>query len=122
MSRTKSKLPIISFKYRAYPDADVAARLDHALDACRWIYNRLVEEMATARKAGTPMNHSATSARIVTLKKEHPWLNDAVYSKAAQMVSDTLWASITALSEAKKRGRRIGKLRFKSQFRYRTLN
>lgn len=122
MSRTKSKLPIISFKYRAYPEPDVAERLDTALDACRWIYNQLLEEMAAAKKAGTPMRASETQARIVTLKQENPWLNDAVYSKAAQMVNNTIWANITALSEARKRGRKTGKLRFKGAFRYRTLN
>lgn len=115
-------MPIISYKYRAYPDGEVTARLDHALDACRWIYNQILEEMAAAKKAGTPMDRSATAARIVTLKQENPWLNDAVYSKAAQMVSDMIWASIKGLAEAKKRGRKIGYLRFKSQFRYRTLN
>ena len=39
-----------------------------------------------------------------------------------QMVNYTLWSNIAALSQTKKRGRKIGRLRFKSAFRYRTLN
>jgi len=38
------------------------------------------------------------------------------------MVNYTLWSNIAALSQTKKRGRKIGKLRFKSASRYRTLN
>jgi putative transposase len=39
-----------------------------------------------------------------------------------QMVNYTLWSNIAALSQTKKRGRKIGNLRFKSASRYRTLN
>ena len=38
------------------------------------------------------------------------------------MVNYTLWSNLRALSQTKKRGRTIGKLRFKSASRYRTLN
>jgi putative transposase len=38
------------------------------------------------------------------------------------MVNYTLWSNIAALSQTKKRGHKIGKLRFKSASRYRTLN
>ncbi|MDD4255639.1 MAG: transposase [Methanofollis sp.] len=60
-------------------------------------------------------------ARIVTLKDENPSLK-GVYSKVLQMVNYTLWSNIAGLSQSKKRGRKIGKLRFKGAFRYRTLN
>ncbi|MDK2974681.1 MAG: putative transposase, partial [Methanofollis sp.] len=52
-----------------------------------------------------------TQARIVTLKDENPSLK-GVYSRVLQMVNDTLWSNIAALSQTKKRGRKIGKLRF----------
>ncbi|WP_332448944.1 RNA-guided endonuclease InsQ/TnpB family protein [Methanoculleus sp.] len=38
------------------------------------------------------------------------------------MVNYTLWSNLRALSQTKKRGRKIGNLRFKSASRYRTLN
>lgn len=112
---------LISYKYRAYPDATAEARLNTALDTCRWLYNKLLEECTTAREAGITPAMRGMQARIVTLKEENPFLKD-VYSKVLQMVNYTLWSNIRALSQTKKRGRTIGKLRFKSASRYRTLN
>ncbi|WP_346865805.1 transposase [Methanocalculus sp. MSAO_Arc2] len=62
-----------------------------------------------------------TQARIVTLKEEHPFFK-GVYLKVLQMVNYSLWNNIASLSQMKKRGRKIGKLRFKSASRFRTLN
>jgi putative transposase len=112
---------LISYKYRAYPDATTEVRLNTALDTCRWLYNKLLEECNTAREGGLSPTMRGTQARIVTLKDENPSLK-CVYSKVLQMVNYTLWSNIAALSQTKKRGRKIGKLRFKSAFRYRTLN
>ena len=112
---------LISYKYRAYPDATAEARLNTALDTCRWLYNKLLEECTTAREAWIAPTIRGMQARIVTLKEENPFLKD-VYSKVLQMVNYTLWSNIRALSQTKKRGRTIGKLRFKSASRYRTLN
>ncbi|QSZ68201.1 transposase [Methanofollis aquaemaris] len=112
---------IISYKYRAYPDAPVETRLHETLDTCRWLYNKLLEECNTARENGITPTMRGTQARIVTLKDENPSLK-GVYSKVLQMVNYTLWSNIAALSQTKKRGRKIGKLRFKGTFRYRTLN
>jgi putative transposase len=112
---------ITSYKYRAYPDAAVEARLHEALDTCRWLYNKLLEERNTARERGSPLTMQETQARIITLKDENPALA-GVYSKVLQMVNYTLWSNIRALSETKKNGRKIGKPRFKSASRYRTLN
>ena len=112
---------LISYKYRAYPGAITETRLNGALDTCRWLYNKLLEECTTARENRSPLTMREMQARIVTLKEENPFLKD-VYSKVLQMVNYTLWSNIRALSQTKKRGRKIGKLRFKSSSRYRTLN
>ena len=112
---------IVSYKYRAYPDATTETRLNSALDTCRWLYNKLLEEYNTAREHGFTPTMREMQARIVTLKEENPFLK-GVYSKVLQMVNYTLWSNIAALSQTKKRGRKIGKLRFKSASRYRTLN
>jgi putative transposase len=112
---------IVSYKYRAYPDATTEIRLNAALDTCRWLYNKLLEECNMAGENGITPTMRGTQARIVTLKDENPFLK-GVYSKVLQMVNYTLWSNIAALSQTKKRGRKIGKLRFKGAFRYRTLN
>ncbi|MDD4567755.1 MAG: transposase, partial [Methanoculleus chikugoensis] len=112
---------LLSYKYRAYPGATTETRLNSALDTCRWLYNTLLEECTTAREHGITPTMRGTQARIVTLKEENPFLK-GVYSKVLQMVNYTLWSNIAALSQTQKRGRKIGKLRFKSAVRYRTLN
>jgi len=112
---------LISYKYRAYPDATVEPRLHEALDTCRWLYNKLLEECHTAQEHGSTPTMRGMQARIVTLKDEGPSLK-GVYSKVLQMVNYNLWSNIRALSQTKKRGGKIGNLRFKSASRYRTLN
>ncbi|KAF5067496.1 MAG: transposase [Methanoculleus marisnigri] len=112
---------LLSYKYRAHPDATTEARLNVALDTCRWLYNKLLEECNTARENGLTPTMRGAQARIVTLKNENPSLK-GVYSKVLQMVNYTLWSNIAALSQTKKKGRKIGRLRFKGAFRYRTLN
>ena len=57
---------------------------------------------------------------IVELKKQKPELSD-VYSKVLQMVNYQLWGNICALASMKKKGRKIGKLRFKGKW-FKTLN
>ncbi len=112
---------IVFHKYRAYPDVAAEVRLNVALDTCRWLYNKLLEECNTARENGFTPTMQETQARIATLKEENPFLKD-VYSNVLQMVNSTLWDNIRALSQTKKRGQKIGRLRFKSASRYRTLN
>jgi len=112
---------LISYKYRAYPDTIVETRLIAALDTCRWLYNKLLEECTATRENGITPTMRESQARIVTLKDENTALRE-VYSKVLQMVNYTLWGNIAALSQTKKRGHKIGRLRFKSAFRYRTLN
>ncbi|KAF1077912.1 hypothetical protein MKMG_01168 [Methanogenium sp. MK-MG] len=112
---------IVSYKYRAYPGPVAETQLNVALDTCRWLYNKLLEECNEARACGVPLKKKETQARIVTLKDENPALKE-VYSKVLQMVNYTVWSNIAALSQTKQRGRKVGKLRFRSAFRYRTLN
>ena len=63
---------LISYTYRAYPDAAVEPRLHEALDTCRWLYNKLLEECHTARENGSTPTMRGTQGRIVTLKEENP--------------------------------------------------
>jgi len=81
---------LISYKYRVYPDASTETRLITALDTCRWLYNKLIEECNTARENGITPTMQGMQARIVTLKDENPSLK-GVYSKVLQMVNYTLW-------------------------------
>jgi putative transposase len=112
---------MLSYKYRIYPNRDVEAKLLGALDTCRWLYNKLLEEIEEAKEAGKPLRMYDCHNLIPSLKGENPALCN-VYSKVLQMVSQTLWANIRGLSQLKKNGRHVGRIRFKGAGWYKTLN
>jgi putative transposase len=114
-------MPTLTNKYRIYPNRETDAKLVEALETCRWLYNRLLEEMKTAKEAGKPLRMYDCQNLIPALKAENPALKN-VYSKALQMVNNVLWGNVYGLAEQRKRGRRIGHIRFKGQGWYKTLN
>jgi putative transposase len=111
---------VLSCRFRLYPSKQTEKVLFQHLDLCRWLYNRLLEELNRAKAGGRKLSQKDTQALIVKLKMEKPEL-EQVYSKVLQMVNYQLWSSIRALSVMKNNGRRIGKLRFKGQW-FKTLN
>ncbi len=111
----------LAYKYRLHPTVEAEAKLVEALETCRWLYNRLLEETKKAKEAGSPLRMYDCHNMIPVLREEYPALGD-VYSKVLQMVSQTLWANIRGLSQLKKNGRRIGHIRFKGAGWYKTLN
>ena len=86
-----------------------------AKGVCRLVYNRLLEEY----NAGT-IDHRELSRFLTQLKKVWPELNE-VYSKCLQPEVDRLFANLAAMNEMKKRGRRVGKPRFKSENRFKSF-
>ena len=112
---------IISYRYPIFPSREVEQKLVEALDTCRWLYNRLLEEINKARESGKTLRTYDTQNLIPLLKTENPNLNN-VYSKVLQMVNYTLWSNIKGLSALKKNGRKVGHLRFKGKGWYNTLN
>jgi putative transposase len=103
---------MISYKYPIFPDKTTQQKLAEALDACRWLHNKLLEKMNDARENGIKLKTYDTQNMIPSLKLENPKLN-LVYSKVLQMVNYTLWSNIKGLSTSKKNGRKIGHVRFK---------
>jgi len=113
---------LISYKFRIYPSKTVEAKLMNQLELCRWLYNRLLEEVNKARKEGRKIDWKDTQALIVKLKQEKPELKN-VYSKVLQMVNYQLWSNIKALNELRKKGKKVGWLRYKtSPNSFKTLN
>ncbi len=88
---------LLSYKYRAYPDALTETRLNAALATSRWLCNKLPDECNTSRENGIAPAMRGTRARIVTLKDENPSLK-RVYSKLFQMVNYPLWSDIAAFN------------------------
>ncbi len=121
MLRVKAKKVMLSYKFRLYPNKEVEGRLEEQLEISRWLYNRLLEEINNARKEGRKITQNDTQALIVKLKEENPELKK-VYSKVLQMVNHQLWSNIRALSKLKKKGKKIGRLRYKKKGRFKSLN
>ncbi len=102
-----------NYKFRLYPNKVVETELNGQLDLCRWTYNRLLEELNKARENGVKMKRYDTQKLLVKLKEgEKPELQN-VYSKTLQMVNQQLWNNIHVLAGRKKKGYKIGSLRFK---------
>lgn len=112
---------VISYKYPIFPDKATQQKLAEALDACRWLYNKLLEKMNEARENGIKLTIYETQNMIPSLKLENPKLN-LVYSKALQMVNYTLHSNIASLAALKRNGYEVGPLRFKGYGWYKTLN
>jgi putative transposase len=111
----------LSYKYRTYPNKETEQKLLQSMDTCRWLYNRLLETINKARVEGKPISKNDTQNLIPLLKAENPNLGK-VYSKVLQMVNYTLWANISALAALKKKGKKVGHLRFRGPEWYKTLN
>ncbi len=79
--------------------------------------------MNKAREEGRKISRYDTQALIVKLKQEEkPELNK-VYAKVLQMVNYQLWNNIKALNELRKKGKKVGWLRYKtSPNSFKTLN
>jgi len=111
---------VLSQKFRLCPSRFTEQKLCDHLELCRWLYNRLLEELNVAKSQGLKLSQKEMQHLIIELKKQKPELNQ-VYSKVLQMVNHQLWSNIRALSKMKAKGRKIGKLRFKGAW-FKTLN
>ena len=109
------------YKFRLYPNTKMEKILEEHLEISRWLYNRLLEQINNARKNNVKITQRDTQALIVKLKKEEPEFQK-VYAKVLQMVNYQLWSNIRGLSQLKKNGKKIGKLRYKKKGRWKTLN
>lgn len=108
---------MLSYHFRIYPSKAVQQRFAEQLKICRWLYNRLLEEINKANK----VSKRQTQALIAKLKEEKPVLK-LVYSKVLQMVNYQIWSNIKALAELKKKGKKVGKLRYKGKGRFKSMN
>jgi putative transposase len=97
---------MVSYKYPFIPNKITACKLAENLDACRWLYNRLLQYLNDANEKGIKLKTYDSQNMIPSLKLENPKLN-LVYSKVLQMVNYILWSNIKGLIASKKNGRKI---------------
>jgi len=115
-----SSREMLSYRFRIYPSKTAQQKLSEQLELCRWLYNRLLEELNRSGKENGKVTQRGTQALIVKLKEEMPKLKQ-VYSKVLQMINYQLWSNIKALANLKKNGKKIGRLRFKGNW-FKTMN
>lgn len=102
------------YKFRLYPNKLQEKSLFNQLNLCRFTYNQLLEELSR-NKSKKHIQHY-----IVDLKEKYPELKQ-VYSKTLQYECYRLFSNIKGLSQSKKRGNRIGRLRFKGRDWFKTI-
>jgi transposase len=87
---------MISYKYPIFPNKITQWKLAENLDACRWLYNQLLQDLSVAKEKDIKLKTYDTQNMIPSLKLINPKLN-LVYSKVLQMVNYTLWSNIKGL-------------------------
>jgi len=100
-----------TYKFRLYPSKEQETKLLEALEICRETYNYFLSKIKEKDK----VSRFELQAELPKLKKEKPELNK-VYSKVLQMVLYQLYSNLKALSELKKNGKKVGKLRYKGKW------
>jgi len=107
----------LTYKFRLYPKKEQEERLLETLELCRQIYNYFLAQWNGKEKIPSRFE---LQAQLPKLKKEKPELNK-VYAKTLQMVLHQLYSNLEGLSQLKKNGKKVGKLRFKGKGWYKTF-
>ena len=103
----------LTYKFRLYPSRAQEQKLLAALDRCKWLYNHFLERLNRKEDAKIPSRYEL-QVTLPELKREHPELKQ-VHSKVLQMVLHQLYSNLRALTELKRNGRKVGRLRFKGR-------
>ena len=99
-----------SYKFRLYPSKREEEQLCWTLDKCRFVYNQMLERLNKQKKP----NRIELQSSIPKLKEAYPRLK-SVYSKVLQYEPYRLFSNLVALSRLKKKGKKVGRLRFKGR-------
>jgi len=106
----------ITYKFRLYPSREEERKLSWTLDKCRFVYNQM---LAGLNGQGKP-NKYELKRQLPILKEKHPELKD-VYSQVLQNEVYRLFWNLKLLSQLKKNGKRVGRLRFKGKGWFKTF-
>ncbi len=104
------------YKFQIKPNKEQEVKLFQTLNGCRFVYNKLLEELNKQEK----IDRNLVQHKIVELKKEYLFLKD-IYSKTLQYECYRLFSNLSNLKQAKKQGRKVGSLRFKGRDWFKTV-
>jgi len=105
-----------TYKFRLYPNAEQEQKLLWTLEKCRFVYNYMLGGLNGQEKPDS----LALQSQLPELKEEYSELK-AVYSKVLQYEIYRLFSNLRALSQLKKKGKKVGKLRFKGKGWFKTF-
>ncbi len=105
-----------AYKFRIYPNKTQKRKLLETFDLCRFTYNKLLEALMKQEK----IDRGEIQHHIVDLKEQHPILKK-VYSKTLQYECYRLFSNLKGLSRIKKKGIKVGRLRFKGRNWFKTI-
>ena len=106
---------LLAYKFRLYPSHEQEEKLLWTKEVCRRVYNKFLELYDAGEHDRFKMQ------ALLPMWKESDANLRGVHSKVLQYELHHLFSSLAALRELKKRGRKVGKLRFKPSQRFRTI-
>ncbi|MFA4819975.1 MAG: RNA-guided endonuclease TnpB family protein [Candidatus Aenigmatarchaeota archaeon] len=106
-----------AYKFRLYPTKEQEQKLLWTLNKCRYVYNFLLNELNQQKI----IDKAQLQEMIVDLKRIEPDLQ-GVHSKVLQYENYRLFSNLRSLSQTKKKGRKVGRLRFKGKNWFKTFS
>lgn len=107
---------IRTYKFRLYPNHSQWKRLQNNLNVCRFVYNKFIEKI---HREGF-QTRDDLSFVLTELKQQESWLYE-YYSKMLQPISTQVESAQKSIIALKKKGHKIGTLRFAKYSEYRTF-
>ena len=104
-----------TYKFRLYPTKKDEEKMVNVLDLCRQTYNILLEQLSEYN-----FTEYEICSILPSLKKCIPELKN-VHSKSLQNINKHLFTNLKSLHEKKKKGHKVGRLRFKGKNRYKSF-
>jgi len=105
-----------AYKFRLYPTKEQEQKLLWTLNKCRYVYNFLLDELNNQRV----IDKAQLQEMITDLKRIEPDLKN-VHSKVLQYENYRLFSNLRGLAQTKKKGRKVGSLRFKGKNWFKTF-
>jgi len=106
----------MTYKFRLYPNEEQERKLLWTLDKCRFVYNQMLAGLNGQEKP----NKYELKRHLPLLKESYPELK-GVHSQVLQNEVCRLFWNLKSLSQLKKNGKKIGRLRFKGKGWFKTF-
>lgn len=105
-----------AYKFRLYPSKHQEQKLLEVLDKCRYVYNTLLSRLNEQKV----IDRGQIQGDGTDLRRIEPELKK-VYSKVLQYECYRLFSNLRALAQLKKKGKKVGRLRFKGKGWFKTF-